>query len=488
MADYDLAIIGGGLTGASIARDAAGRGLRVVLFEQGDLAGGASSASPRLIGGDLGQLERRAFASVRTALIERDRLIALAPHLVRAARFVIPLHPQGRPPWLLRLGLSAYDRLASRPSLPGATSIDLTHHETGTSLQRPFGSAFEFSDALADDSRLVVANALDAAARGAEIRLRARCVRADRDAEWRIMVVDRGHRRTISSRALVNATGAWVGQVAETVLRVPPPSIHLVRETQILVGRLFEHDRGYVLQQPAGRLIFATPYEADLTLIGTASGAFKGDLAAIAPSAEDIAMLCSAANRYFRAEIAPADVVGTVCGVRALPAARARVPRSGVIDLERRFHEAPLVTTFGGDLTTHRLRAEMVLERLASFYAMAGPWTATAPLPGGEFEAAALDEHVLTQRARYPFLSTEQASRLVRAYGTRVPLVLGDARSLDDLGIRFGTMLTAREVRYLMSAEWAQTPEDVLWRRSKLGLSSSAAEWAALAQYMKSVA
>jgi glycerol-3-phosphate dehydrogenase len=485
LADYDLAVIGGGLTGASVARDAAGRGLRVALFEQGDLASGASSASSRLMAGDLQLLERRALASVRRSLVERDRQLRLAPHLVRPMRFVIPLHPQGRPVWLLRLGLSVYDRLGAGP--PASTTLDLSHHETGFSLQRPYGSAFEFSDAVADDSRLVILNAVDAAARGADIRTGARCVRADRDAEWRLALIDRGRRSMVTARALVSAVGAWSGQFAETVLRRAPPPLALFRESQIVVGRLFDHDRVYVLQQPGGGLVFAQRYDEERTLIGMASAEFRGDLAAASPSAADIIELCTAANRYFREQISPAEVVATTCAVRARPVVRGRaeVSRAGVMQLDRRYGEAPLVIAFGGDMTSYRLQAERIVDALASFFVKAVPWTAEAPLPGGDLTD--LETQLDTTLRSYPFLAAAQARRLVLAYGTRVKDVLGDANSREQLGPAFGTELTGPEVRYLMRSEWARTADDVLWRRSKLGLSMPQGARDALAQFMKSV-
>ena len=276
MADFDLAVIGGGLNGVSVARDAAGRGLRVILFEQGDLGGGASSASGRLIHGDLAVLERRALSRVRTALAERDTWLKIAPHLVRPARFVIPAHSDERPLWLLRLGLIAYDRLSPRGGMPASGAIDVTHHPIGNALQRPFGTAFEYSDCLVDDSRLVIAHALDAAERGAVIRTGARCVRADRLDIWRLVVIDRGYRQVMTSRALANASGAWAGTVAETVLRMPPPRASLIKMSQIIVRRLFDTDNVYVFQHRDRRLVFASPYQRDFTMIGTAAKLFKG--------------------------------------------------------------------------------------------------------------------------------------------------------------------------------------------------------------------
>ena len=296
MADYDLAIIGGGLNGVSIARDAAGRGLRVILLEQDDLGAAASSASPRLIHGDLAVLERRGFFRVRTALAERDIWLRTAPHLVRPMRFVIPAHADERPPWLLRTALLLYDRLASHNDLPASATVDLSHHPVGVALKRPFGEAFAYSDCVVDDSRLVVLNAVDAAGRGAVIRTGARCVRADRTDSWRLVAIDRGHRTVISARALVNAAGAWTGSVAETVLRIPPPGVALRKLSQIVVPKLFDSENVYVFQNSDKRLIFASPYERDFTLIGTAGQLFKGDPAIVSVSVGEIAYLCHAAN------------------------------------------------------------------------------------------------------------------------------------------------------------------------------------------------
>src|SRR3954470_6079386 len=314
MADYDLAIIGGGLNGVSIARDAAGRGLRVILLEQGDLGAGASSASPRLIHGDLAGLERRRFLRVHRALAERDIWLRTAPHLVRPMRFAIPAHSDERPAWQLRSWLLFYDRLASCNRLPASATVDVTHHPVGNALKRPFGTAFEYSDCVVDDSRLVILIAVDAAARGAEIRTGARCTRAERDKEWRLATKDRGFRRIVTARAVANATGAWASSVAETVLRVPPPKVAAVQMDQIVVRCLFDSDNVYVFQNSDGRLIFASPYQRDYTLIGTASRAFKGDPAIVTMAADDVGYLCDAADRYLRERIEPVDVVRTLSG------------------------------------------------------------------------------------------------------------------------------------------------------------------------------
>jgi len=485
MADYDLAIIGGGLNGVSVARDAAGRGLRVILLEQGDLGSAASSASPRLIHGDLAVLERRALLRVRAALAERDIWLRIAPHLVRPMRFAIPAHSDERPPWLLRSGLWLYDRLASRRALPAAITIDVTHHPVGNALKRPFGTAFEYSDCVVDDSRLVIANAVDAAERGADIRTGARCVRADRLDVWRLAVIDRGRRAVITARALANASGAWTASVAETVLRLPPPRAGAMQISQIVVRRLFETDNVYVFQNIDRRLIFASPYERDFTLIGTVGHTFRGDPAAVSMAAADVAYLCDAANRYFRERVEPSDVIRTISGANmAMPLSGKRVSRDGGLVFDARRGKAPLMTLFGGDVTTSRLRAERAVARLTPFYPMSPRWTATTPLPGGDFAWARFETEVDRARERWPFLGEAEAQRLVSAYGSRLSAVLGDAGERADLGPAFGPQLTGAEVRYLMAKEWARFPDDILWRRSKLGLTMTPADRDALAAFM----
>lgn len=485
MAEYDLAIIGGGLNGVSVARDAAGRGLRVILLEQGDLGAAASSATPRLIHGDLAALERRRLLHVRSALAERDIWLRTAPHLVRPVRFVIPEHSDERPPWLLRSGLLLYDGLAPRASLPASQTIDITHHPVGNALKRPFGTAFEYSDCLVEDSRLVITIGIDAAERGAEIRTGARCVRAERADVWRLIVIDRGHRRTITARALANASGAWTASVMETVLRMRPPRLDIHRTSQIVVRRLFGTEAVYVFQNHDRRLIFASPYQQDFTLIGTVGQAFKGDPAVVSMPASDVAYLCDAANRYFREQIDASDVIRTVSGANAvLEPAKPGATCDGVTMFQHRRGMAPLLTMFGGDATTTRLRAERAVSRLTPFYPMSPRWTSQSPLPGGDFNWTHFDAEVDAACERWRFLSEVEARRLVAAYGSRLADILGDARSRADLGQAFGPELTAAEVRYLMAREWARFPDDVLWRRSKLGLTMSSEDRDALAAFM----
>ncbi|WJR77517.1 glycerol-3-phosphate dehydrogenase [Bradyrhizobium sp. NP1] len=482
MADYDLAIIGGGLNGVCMARDAAGRGLRVILLEQGDLAGAASSATSRLIHGDLAVLERRRVRRVRAALAERTTWLAIAPHLVRPWRFAIPAHADERTPGLLRLGLLLYDRLGPRSgSLPASETLDVTHHPLGVALKRPFGTIFEYSDCLADDSRLVVLTAVDAAARGADIRTGARCVRIERGSFWRLSVVDRGHRRPITTRALALAAGAWTPTLMETLLRMPPPRAPAVQVSQIIVPRLFDPDNVYVLQNSDQRLIYASPFERDFTLIGSVSRAFKGDPAIVAVDARDVAYLCDAASRYFRDPLSPSDVIRTVSGANLVAGTEAE---DGAISFDAKGGKAPLIAVLGGGLTTARRRAERAVSRLTPFYPMTPRWTAQAPLPGGAFAWDKFENEVDAARERWPFLTEPQAQRLVGAYGTQLADVLGEAKDRAALGPAFGSELTAAEVRYLMAREWARFPEDVLWRRTKLGLTMQPADRDALAAFM----
>ncbi|CCD93273.1 Glycerol-3-phosphate dehydrogenase [Bradyrhizobium sp. ORS 375] len=488
MADYDLAIIGGGLNGASLARDAAGRGLRVILLEQGDLGHAASSATSRLVHGDLAALERRSLLRVRRSLAERDTWLMIAPHLVRPVRFAIPAHANERPHWQLRTGLWFYDKLAARKRLPAATTLDVTHHPIGDALKRPIGTAFEYSDCVVDDSRLVVLTALDAAEHGAAIKTGARCIRADRDRIWRLAIIDRGHRRIVTAGALANATGAWSVSTAETVLRQPPLRVTARQVNQIVVPRLFEVDAVYVFQNSDGRLIFAQPYANDFTLIGTVAHGFKGDPAVVTMPAADVTYLCKAANRYFRSDIQPADVVRTVSGANMMVLRGDEGGRlETVVHLDASRTKAPLLTMCGGDVTTVRSRAEQAISRLARFLPMSPRWTAGAPLPGGDFDWERFEDLVDDAGDRWRFLGEAEARRLVAAYGTRLSEILGEARSRSDLGQAFGAQLTEAELRYLMTKEWARFPEDVLWRRTKLGLTLSAAERDALAAFMARV-
>ena len=489
MADFDLAVIGGGINGTGIARDAAGRGLRVVLIEQNDLASGTSSASSKLIHGGLRYLEHYEFGLVRAALREREVLLRAAPHLIRPLRFVLPINEARRSPMLLRLGLLIYDWIGRRKILPGTRELDLVTDEAGLPLKHRFHHAFEYSDCFADDARLVAVNAVDAAERGAVIRTRTRCVRAERGDAWRLVLNARGQRDAVTARILVNAAGAWVDQFVETALRQEPPRrLRLDKGSHIVVRKLYDHDRAYIFQVADGRVVFAIPFQSDYTLIGTTDLNFSGEPSTVLPSGEEIEYLCSAVNEYFRTPVAAADMVWAFAGVRSLYDDGARRPqdigRDYTLILDERFGEAPLLTVYGGKITTYRRLAEDVMARLAHFFPRTRPWTASSPLPGGDFVYDGIETLIERTQRTWPFLTADHARRLTLAYGTRVDKVLTTATSLDDLGMRLGGDLTAAEVRYLMTTEYAQTADDVLWRRSKLGLRFSDAQRAALDHFM----
>jgi len=489
VADFDLAVIGGGINGTGIARDAAGRGLRVVLIEQSDLASGTSSASSKLIHGGLRYLEHGEFRLVHEALREREVLLRAAPHLIRPIRFVLPINETRRSATLLRLGLLVYDWIGWRKILPGTREVDLVTDAAGLPLKARFHHAFEYSDCFADDARLVVLNAVDAAERGAVIRTRTRCVRAERGDVWRLVLIARGQRDVVSARILINATGAWNEIFAETVLRQQPARrLRLDKGSHIVVRRLYEHDRAYILQATDGRVVFAIPFEGEFTLIGTTDQTFTGDPSMALPTGQEIDYLCQVVNEYFRTQLGAADVVWAFAGVRSLYDDGARkaqdVGRDYELILDERSCEAPLLTVYGGKITTYRRLAEQVLARLRHFFPHSRPWTAKSHLPGGDFVYDGIETLVERARRGWPFLTVEHTRRLVRAYGTRVERVLDKVSRMDDLGGWFGADLTAAEVRYLMRKEWAQTADDVLWRRSKLGLRLSSAQVEALERFI----
>jgi glycerol-3-phosphate dehydrogenase len=492
-ADFDLAIVGGGINGAGIARDAAGRGLRVVLVEQNDLASGTSSASTKLIHGGLRYLEHGWFRLVREALTEREVLLHAAPHLIRPVRFVLPLEPGLQRRWLIRLGLFIYDHLGGRNILPASRTIDLSRDALETPLKPRYRYGMEYSDCQTDDSRLVVLNARDAHERGALIRTRTRCVGAERGEHWRLVFEAGSGEETVTARVLVNAAGPWAGMFSENVLHQPTPaSLRLDKGSHIVVRCLFEHDRGYIFQTRDKRVVFALPFERDFTLVGTTDCSFSGDPGVAAPTAEEISYLCRVVNEHFRTPISPANVVWSFAGVRSLYDENVSdaqeppqdTPRDYELALDNTRGAAPLLTVYGGKITTYRRLAEAALDRLAGFVGGGLAWTASAPLPGGDFPVGDVERLVSQTRNAWPFLSETHARRLVAAYGTRVSRILGAAKSLKDLGPMLGADLTGAEVRYLVAEEWAQTAEDVLWRRSKLGLRVSPAEHERLGQFM----
>jgi glycerol-3-phosphate dehydrogenase len=483
---FDLAVIGGGVNGAGIARDAAGRGLKVLLVEQGDLGGATSSASTKLIHGGLRYLEHYEFRLVREALAEREVLLRAAPHIVWPLRFVLPHHAGLRPWWLVRLGLLFYDHLGGRKILPPSRSIDLRTDPVGAPLREDYTRGFEYSDCGVDDARLVVLLARDAANHRAEIRTCTRCVgaRVVNDA-WHLRL---GDDTECTARALVNAAGPWVSQVmSEVIGHAAPTRVRLVKGSHIVVRRLFAHDRCYIFQNRDGRIDFAIPYERDFTLIGTTDDDYAGDPLQVVPSAAEETYLRESVGAYLRRPIEADDIVWRYAGVRPLRddgAHKAQeATRDYVLELEG---NPPLLSVFGGKITTHRRLAEAAMARLAPFFpGLRGDWTVSATLPGGDFPWDGVAALCQAMSRRYGFLTERMLHRLVRSYGTLVPAVMGEAARMEDLGMRFGADLTEREVAWLRDTEWARTAEDVLWRRSKLGLRFSPDEAAALARWLE---
>lgn len=491
---YDIAIVGGGINGCGIARDAAGRGLSVYLAEQGDLAQGTSSASTKLIHGGLRYLEHYEFRLVREALFEREVLLCAAPHVIHPMRFVLPHHAGLRPAWLLRLGLFLYDHLGGRKLLPATRTLDLRNDPAGAPLVDSYVKGFEYSDCWVDDARLVVLNAIDAERLGATVRTRHRVTEAAREGDlWRIRVEGQ-HDREVFARALVNAAGPWVedvvGMTAMAKAATYKPTIRLVRGSHIVVPRLFEHTRAYIFQNKDGRIFFAIPYQTDFTLIGTTDVDHRDPLAEVHASEGEIAYLCEATREYFRHPIRRDDVIWSYSGVRPLyddgASAAHQATRDYVLKVDKPDGGAPLLNVYGGKITTFRRLAEAALEKLGHHIDVPGPaWTQRAALPGGDFDvqqrARLLDE----LKARHPFIEAATAERLWRSYGTLAPEALGGARCCNDLGDDFGAGLYEAEVRYLMRNEWAVELDDVIWRRSKLGLRLSATQKSRLETWMR---
>ncbi len=507
----DLFIIGGGINGCGIARDAVGRGLTVTLAEQGDLAQATSSASTKLFHGGLRYLEYFEFRLVREALEERETLLAAMPHISWPMRFVLPYSadmrfegdtPTGRllsrvmpwmkgrrPAWLIRLGLFLYDNLGGRKILPGTRRLDLTRDPAGKPLQQRFRLAYEYSDCWVQDARLVALNARDAQDRGATILTRTRVVSAERRGDrWLVVTEGPSGRAEHVARALVNAGGPWVEDVIRNVARInSSEGVRLVRGSHIVTRKLYDHDRCYFFQGTDGRIIFAIPYEQDFTLIGTTDKDHTGNTGTPRCTDEERDYLLAFASQYFARPVTQADVVWTYSGVRPLYNDGAKsataATRDYVLSLDG--NGAPLLNVFGGKITTYRRLAESALEKLAPFFPQAkGKWTARVTLPGGDFapdQAAALADAL---RAAHPFLDAGWATRLIRHYGTEARVILGSATGPEDLGRDFGATLTEAEVRWLITKEFARTAEDAVWRRTKLGLRMTADQIAALDAWM----
>lgn len=485
-APFDIAIIGGGVNGTAIARDAAGRGAKVIVLEARDLASGTSSASTKLVHGGLRYLEYHQFALVREALREREALWQIAPHIIHPMRFILPHAPGLRPRWMLRLGLFLYDHIGGRDRLPNASGVDLRRHPAGAALRSEFAHGFEYSDGWVDDARLVVLFAKDAAERGAEIRTRTPVTSARRANGLWLIDTPEGQFRAL---ALVNAGGPGADDVARLAGVEPEWGIRRVRGSHIVTRRLFDHGFAYIFQMPDTRICFAIPYEREFTLIGTTDRDHTGSLVEVAAGQDEIAYLCEAAGRYFHAPVTPADVVWSFAGVRALVNDGSSRPEAATrgyrISLSEAGDGPPLMGIWGGKITSCRHLAESAVERLVPrVSALRGKaWTARAPLPGGDFPVDCFDDLVETLGASHPFLNYTETVRLARAYGTRAQRWLANARRREDLGQDFGCGLSEAELAYLSREEWARTAEDALWRRSKLGLHMTAEQRGAVSEW-----
>jgi glycerol-3-phosphate dehydrogenase len=488
---YDLFVIGGGVNGCGIARDAAGRGLSVFLAEQNDLASGTSSASTKLIHGGLRYLEHYEFRLVREALIEREVLLQSAPHIIWPLRFILPHHDGLRPRWMIRLGLFMYDHLGGRKILPPTRSVNLTTDETGKPLKDDFTRGYEYSDCWVEDSRLVVLNARDAKNRGAEIRTRTKVVTARRDGnEWTVDISSDGKTETIRAKALINSAGPWVSQVlGQVVGHNDPAKIRMVKGSHLVVDKLYDHDRCYIFQNADGRICFAIPYEHNYTLIGTTDEDHKGDPGKPEASDAEIDYMLAAASEYFKKPVTRAQLKWAYSGIRPLyddGASKAQeATRDYVLKLDKPEGQAPILSVFGGKITTARKLAESVMDEIKPFFPqMKGQWTASSTLPGGDLPHDTVEARIAELQRKYSFLKPANIRRLFRAYGTEVESILGEARFATDLGEAIGP-LTSKEIEHLKSKEWAVTADDVLWRRSKLGLHMKPEEQEALRVYME---
>jgi glycerol-3-phosphate dehydrogenase len=486
--DCDVLVVGGGINGVGIARDLAGRGWRVTLCEQDDLASHTSSNATKLIHGGLRYLEYYEFSLVRKALQEREVLMRSAPHIIRPLRFVAPHDPSMRPAWMMRMGLFLYDHLARRNVLPGSTSVQLRGHELGQCLQPHLGRAFVYSDAWVDDARLVVLNALDAQARGAQIHTRTRCVAAQRSAQgWDVTLQPReGPARQVRARALVNAAGPWTEAFLRNEARashgetLASRSLRLIKGSHIVVARRFEHEHAYLFQNPDKRIIFAIPYEDKYTLIGTTDVELHGEPRSAHIDAQETQYLCEQASRYFKRPVYPSEVVWSYSGVRPLLDDASGDPSAVTRDylLEPNTEAAPLLSIWGGKLTTYRKLAEEAAGQVGRMLGDAGkPWTERAVLPGGDFSGwigpvqrpdTDFTRFMAEVRKRYSWMAESPLRRMARAYGSRIDQVL--AQSAPGMGAEVAPGLYEAELDFLQRKEWATTPDDVLWRRSKLGL------------------
>lgn len=486
---YDLVVIGGGINGAGIARDAQGRGLSTCLLEQSDLASGTSQASTKLIHGGLRYLEHYEFRLVRESLKERERLWRLAPHIIWPLRFTLPHHPGLRPAWLLRLGLFLYDHIGGRKKLPPTKVVDFATEAAGQPLNDNLSKGFEYSDCWVDDARLVILNALDAQKRGAVIRPRTRATKAVvENGHWQVSVETPSGPEVVHARALVNAGGPWVSEIMSGVIgNSKAKPVRLVKGSHIIVPKLFDHSGCYICQNADGRIVFAIPYEDDFTLVGTTDQDYQGDPTNAGISDEEVRYLCKLAGDYFKSPPTPEDVVHSFSGVRPLHDDGNTAAQSATRDYKLVLDKspgAPLLTIYGGKLTTYRRLAESAMGKLSTvFNGMPGSWTGEEYLPGGDFAIDDRSDLADRMTAQVVGLEAATAKRWVRLYGTLAFDIIGEASKPEDLGQHFGHGLFEAEVRYLINHEWVFDADDILWRRTKLGFRFSAAEKQVLAAY-----
>jgi glycerol-3-phosphate dehydrogenase len=474
----DLLVVGGGINGVGIARDAAGRGLSVLLVERGDLAGATSSASSKLIHGGLRYLEQYEFRLVHESLAEREVLLGAAPYIVRPLRFVLPVHEGLRPPWLLRLGLFLYDHIGGRKRLPPTRTVRRRREPAlFTPLAEGHRLGFEYSDCWADDARLVVVNAIDAKHRGAQIEPGWALTAARREGGlWVVEVASStGERRTVRTRALVNAGGPWVEEILKAAGAHRHRSLRLVKGSHIVVRRLYPGSQAYTLQNADGRVVFAIPYEDEFTLIGTTDIPFSGDPHGVHVDPTEVTYLCGLISGYLRTPVSPKDVVWNYSGVRPLyddgGVSASTVTRDYVFDLDAATGQAPLLSIFGGKLTTYRKLAEHALSKLLPVLEVSTPaWTRGATLPGGDLPNGDLESFIADRARAYPYVAAPLMRRLCRSYGTRIEHILGEAKQSSDLGAEVAPGVYEAELDLMRTQEWARTADDALWRRSKLGL------------------
>ena len=484
---YDVVVIGGGINGVGIAADAAGRGLSVFLCEKDDLASHTSSASSKLIHGGLRYLEHKEFRLVREALAEREVLLAKAPHIIRPMRFIMPHRPHLRPAWLIRTGLFFYDHLGKRKKLSGSNNV---YFKADSPLNAAITRGFEYSDCAVDDARLVVLNAMHAREKGAEIETRTHCISAQRQEQhWVVELANAQESYQIKAKALVNAAGPWVAQFIQQDLQLKSPyGIRLIQGSHIVVPQLYEGEKAFIMQNDDRRIVFAIPYLDHYTMIGTTDREYHGDPAQVEITQDEIDYLLKVSNAHFKQQLSQADIISTFSGVRPLcddesdnPSA---VTRDYTLALSQQDDQAPLLSVFGGKLTTYRKLAESAMQQLKAFFPeMSGSWTATEALPGGE-NMESVEQLVQEIYAQVSDASEALVKRWAAAYGSRVWKILGDATSVQQLGQHFGQGLYAKEVDYLCHFEWVTTSQDILWRRSKLGLSFMPSEELALDAYL----